>query len=123
MKRPINHVTEEPCPCLPNFKCSPINCEYCEKIPTCGPGYELGKTTTEGIGRSEKCLTINFNLSPSFQSPLMERPVFRVRQASSPRKTVLISANNGLSKCIHMRLLNPRFFFWLVFYVTSSILM
>lgn len=48
MKRPINHVTEEPCPCLPNFKCSPINCEYCEKIPTCGPGYELespnGKT-------------------------------------------------------------------------------
>ncbi|XP_072306751.1 tumor necrosis factor receptor superfamily member 11A [Eucyclogobius newberryi] len=38
--RPQNLVAEEPCPCRPKFRCSPINCEYCERIPTCGKGLE-----------------------------------------------------------------------------------
>ncbi|CAL1596812.1 unnamed protein product [Knipowitschia caucasica] len=39
--RPQNLVAEEPCPCRPNFRCSPINCEYCERIHTCSSGYGL----------------------------------------------------------------------------------
>ncbi|KAJ0059667.1 hypothetical protein NL108_009173, partial [Boleophthalmus pectinirostris] len=41
VQRPQNLVAEEPCPCRPNFRCSPINCEYCEVIPTCSPGSGL----------------------------------------------------------------------------------
>lgn len=41
MQRPENLVAEEPCPCLPNFKCSPVNCEFCEKILTCSSGFGL----------------------------------------------------------------------------------
>uniref|UniRef100_A0A3B5LKR8 Tumor necrosis factor receptor superfamily, member 11a, NFKB activator n=1 Tax=Xiphophorus couchianus TaxID=32473 RepID=A0A3B5LKR8_9TELE len=32
---------EEQCQCKPGFQCSLINCEFCEKIPTCGPGSGL----------------------------------------------------------------------------------
>lgn len=39
-QRPQNLVAEEPCPCRPNFKCHVINCEFCEKIHTCGHGLE-----------------------------------------------------------------------------------
>lgn len=41
MERPENPVTEEPCRCLPGLQCYPINCEYCERIPTCSAGYGL----------------------------------------------------------------------------------
>ncbi|XP_037135799.1 tumor necrosis factor receptor superfamily member 11A [Syngnathus acus] len=41
MSRPENLEAEEPCRCLPNFQCSLINCEFCEKIPSCRPGYGL----------------------------------------------------------------------------------
>lgn len=50
MPRPENLVAEEPCRCVPNFQCSPINCEYCEQIPTCpaGFGLELEPESTNG---------------------------------------------------------------------------
>ncbi|XP_034018960.1 tumor necrosis factor receptor superfamily member 11A [Thalassophryne amazonica] len=41
MVRPENLKAEEPCRCLPNLQCSPINCEYCERIPTCSAGFGL----------------------------------------------------------------------------------
>ncbi|XP_029385450.1 tumor necrosis factor receptor superfamily member 11A isoform X2 [Echeneis naucrates] len=41
LERPENFVSEEPCRCLPHLQCYPINCEYCEKIPTCSAGYGL----------------------------------------------------------------------------------
>lgn len=49
--RPQNLVAEEPCPCRPNFRCSPINCEYCERIPTCAHGFGL-----EIIEEKKTCL-------------------------------------------------------------------
>ncbi|TKS87882.1 Tumor necrosis factor receptor superfamily member 5 B-cell surface antigen CD40 CD40L receptor [Collichthys lucidus] len=41
MERPENPVAEEPCRCVPSLQCYPINCEYCEAIPTCSAGYGL----------------------------------------------------------------------------------
>nr|XP_019942818.1 PREDICTED: tumor necrosis factor receptor superfamily member 11A [Paralichthys olivaceus] len=41
MARPENPVAEEPCRCLPHLQCYPINCEFCERIPTCSAGYGL----------------------------------------------------------------------------------
>ncbi|XP_034717486.1 tumor necrosis factor receptor superfamily member 11A isoform X2 [Etheostoma cragini] len=41
MERPENLVAEEPCRCPAGFQCHPINCEYCERIPTCSAGYGL----------------------------------------------------------------------------------
>uniref|UniRef100_A0A3B5K468 Tumor necrosis factor receptor superfamily, member 11a, NFKB activator n=1 Tax=Takifugu rubripes TaxID=31033 RepID=A0A3B5K468_TAKRU len=34
---------QEPCRCFPGLQCSPINCEYCERIPTCAAGHGLEK--------------------------------------------------------------------------------
>nr|XP_057916663.1 tumor necrosis factor receptor superfamily member 11A isoform X2 [Doryrhamphus excisus] len=50
MSRPENLEAEEPCRCFPNFQCHPINCEFCERIPTCRPGYglELDPESTNG---------------------------------------------------------------------------
>uniref|UniRef100_A0A669E3P5 Tumor necrosis factor receptor superfamily, member 11a, NFKB activator n=1 Tax=Oreochromis niloticus TaxID=8128 RepID=A0A669E3P5_ORENI len=36
-----NLIEEEPCRCVSGFQCYPINCEFCEKIPTCRPGLGL----------------------------------------------------------------------------------
>ncbi|XP_063339996.1 tumor necrosis factor receptor superfamily member 11A [Pelmatolapia mariae] len=36
-----NSIEEEQCRCVDGFQCYPINCEYCEKIPTCRPGQGL----------------------------------------------------------------------------------
>ncbi|XP_039983543.1 tumor necrosis factor receptor superfamily member 11A isoform X2 [Xiphias gladius] len=36
-----NPVAEEPCHCQLHLQCYPINCEFCERIPTCGAGYGL----------------------------------------------------------------------------------
>ncbi|XP_058502462.1 tumor necrosis factor receptor superfamily member 11A [Solea solea] len=41
MERPENPIAEEPCRCLPHLQCYPINCEFCERIPTCSAGYGL----------------------------------------------------------------------------------
>ncbi|KAM9839640.1 tumor necrosis factor receptor superfamily member 11A isoform 2-T2 [Aulostomus maculatus] len=51
MSRPENFVAEEPCRCLPNFQCSPINCEYCERIRICNPGYGLEEEPESTNGR------------------------------------------------------------------------
>ncbi|CAF97951.1 unnamed protein product, partial [Tetraodon nigroviridis] len=40
-QRPENPVAEEPCRCFYGLQCSPINCEYCERIPTCTAGHGL----------------------------------------------------------------------------------
>ncbi|XP_015245168.1 PREDICTED: tumor necrosis factor receptor superfamily member 11A [Cyprinodon variegatus] len=42
---------EEQCLCRPGFQCSLINCEFCEMIPTCGPGYGLEEDTASKNGR------------------------------------------------------------------------
>ncbi|XP_047206568.1 tumor necrosis factor receptor superfamily member 11A isoform X2 [Girardinichthys multiradiatus] len=42
---------EEQCQCRPGFQCSLINCEYCEKIPTCGPGWGLEEDPASKNGR------------------------------------------------------------------------
>uniref|UniRef100_A0A667XUE1 Tumor necrosis factor receptor superfamily, member 11a, NFKB activator n=1 Tax=Myripristis murdjan TaxID=586833 RepID=A0A667XUE1_9TELE len=47
--RAENPVAEEPCRCRANFQCSPINCEFCEKIPNCKPG-----SGCKALGRSER---------------------------------------------------------------------
>lgn len=36
-----NPLAEEPCRCRSDLQCYPVNCEYCEKIPTCAAGYGL----------------------------------------------------------------------------------
>ncbi|XP_077365567.1 tumor necrosis factor receptor superfamily member 11A isoform X2 [Festucalex cinctus] len=55
MSRPENLEAEEPCRCLPNFQCSLINCEYCEKIPSCRPGYGL-EVEPESINGRKICV-------------------------------------------------------------------
>ncbi|XP_062336356.1 LOW QUALITY PROTEIN: tumor necrosis factor receptor superfamily member 11A [Osmerus eperlanus] len=37
-ERPRNAKGPEPCRCISGRQCSPIKCEFCEKIPSCGPG-------------------------------------------------------------------------------------
>ncbi|XP_040022904.2 tumor necrosis factor receptor superfamily member 11A [Gasterosteus aculeatus] len=51
MPRPENLVAEEPCRCKQDFQCHPINCEYCEKIPSCSTGYGLQVDPESTIGR------------------------------------------------------------------------
>ncbi|KAM8732026.1 tumor necrosis factor receptor superfamily member 11A isoform 1-T1 [Acanthopagrus schlegelii] len=48
MTRPENPVAEEPCRCDAGLQCYPINCEYCERIPTCsaGQGLEMDPDST-----------------------------------------------------------------------------
>ncbi|XP_012773321.2 tumor necrosis factor receptor superfamily member 11A isoform X2 [Maylandia zebra] len=41
MRNNENSIEEEPCRCVEGFQCYPINCEFCEKIPTCRPGQGL----------------------------------------------------------------------------------
>uniref|UniRef100_A0A3Q1HUM2 Tumor necrosis factor receptor superfamily, member 11a, NFKB activator n=1 Tax=Acanthochromis polyacanthus TaxID=80966 RepID=A0A3Q1HUM2_9TELE len=40
-KIPDNPVAAEPCRCRPGLQCYPVNCEYCEQIPTCPAGQGL----------------------------------------------------------------------------------
>ncbi|KAM6971623.1 tumor necrosis factor receptor superfamily member 11A [Tautogolabrus adspersus] len=51
MSRPENPIAEEPCRCLAGLQCYPSNCEYCERIPTCSPGYGLEMDTESTNGR------------------------------------------------------------------------
>uniref|UniRef100_A0A3Q3EMV5 Tumor necrosis factor receptor superfamily, member 11a, NFKB activator n=1 Tax=Labrus bergylta TaxID=56723 RepID=A0A3Q3EMV5_9LABR len=44
LSRPENLIAEEPCRCRAGLQCYPINCEYCERIPTCSAGYGLEST-------------------------------------------------------------------------------
>ncbi|CAL8398146.1 unnamed protein product [Arctogadus glacialis] len=51
MPRPENPLAEEPCRCRAGLQCSLINCEYCEAVPTCGPGYGLEPDLESTTGR------------------------------------------------------------------------
>lgn len=53
-ERPENPIAEEPCRCFPGLQCSPINCEYCERIPTCTAGHGLEPDPESAHGR-KKC--------------------------------------------------------------------
>ncbi|XP_003967942.2 tumor necrosis factor receptor superfamily member 11A isoform X2 [Takifugu rubripes] len=55
MERPENPVAEEPCRCFPGLQCSPINCEYCERIPTCAAGHGL-EPDSESVHGRKKCV-------------------------------------------------------------------
>ncbi|XP_035513427.1 tumor necrosis factor receptor superfamily member 11A isoform X1 [Morone saxatilis] len=56
MKRPDNPVAEEQCHCVPGFQCHIINCEFCERIPTCNAGYGLEEDPESTNGR-KICVT------------------------------------------------------------------
>ncbi|XP_056155502.1 uncharacterized protein tnfrsf11a [Lampris incognitus] len=58
MERPENPTAEEPCRCLPDFQCSPINCEYCVRIPSCKAGYGL-ETDPESGNSRRSCMPCN----------------------------------------------------------------
>ncbi|KAK2859358.1 hypothetical protein Q5P01_003978 [Channa striata] len=51
MKSVENPVAEEPCRCRSDLQCHPINCEYCEKIPTCNAGFGLEADPESTNGR------------------------------------------------------------------------
>ncbi|KAJ8406909.1 hypothetical protein AAFF_G00291850 [Aldrovandia affinis] len=52
--RPENHTAAVPCRCLPGRQCSLANCEFCERMRTCPPGY--GLTVGEmGTGSCTEC--------------------------------------------------------------------
>ncbi|XP_047424792.1 tumor necrosis factor receptor superfamily member 11A [Mugil cephalus] len=46
-----NPLAEEQCRCRAGLQCHPINCEFCEKIPTCNPGYGLEADPDSTNGR------------------------------------------------------------------------
>ncbi|XP_023272809.1 tumor necrosis factor receptor superfamily member 11A-like [Seriola lalandi dorsalis] len=50
METTENFVSEELCRCRPHLQCFPINCEFCEKIPTCkaGLGLKVDLASTNG---------------------------------------------------------------------------
>ncbi|XP_068160506.1 tumor necrosis factor receptor superfamily member 11A [Antennarius striatus] len=55
MEMPENLVAEEPCRCKAGLQCYPVNCEYCERIPTCGAGSGLEVDPEDTNGR-KKCV-------------------------------------------------------------------
>ncbi|XP_028289283.1 tumor necrosis factor receptor superfamily member 11A [Parambassis ranga] len=55
LERSENLVAEEPCRCSPGLQCSPINCEYCERIPTCRAGYGL-EVFPESTDKRKTCV-------------------------------------------------------------------
>ncbi|KAK6293035.1 hypothetical protein J4Q44_G00365360 [Coregonus suidteri] len=65
-ERPSNPQAAVPCQCQPGLECSPINCEFCEKIPTCGPGYGL-ETDTEGRRTCVACKRGYFSPNTSIE--------------------------------------------------------
>ncbi|XP_041824373.1 tumor necrosis factor receptor superfamily member 11A [Melanotaenia boesemani] len=73
MERPENFVTEEPCRCRRGLQCHPINCEFCEKIPTCSPGLglEVDHGSTSGRKICIPCkkgfFSADYNMEPCQQ--------------------------------------------------------
>uniref|UniRef100_A0A3B4TGK6 Tumor necrosis factor receptor superfamily, member 11a, NFKB activator n=1 Tax=Seriola dumerili TaxID=41447 RepID=A0A3B4TGK6_SERDU len=102
METTENLVSEELCRCRPHLQCFPINCEYCEKIPTCNAGYglevDLGETRTQNTLHSYPApRDILYDICCSFQHLLMEgRSVFHVRKVSTLLTMMANNANNGL---------------------------
>uniref|UniRef100_A0A8C7G5J4 Tumor necrosis factor receptor superfamily, member 11a, NFKB activator n=1 Tax=Oncorhynchus kisutch TaxID=8019 RepID=A0A8C7G5J4_ONCKI len=65
--RPSNRLAAVPCQCKPGLQCSPINCEFCEKIPTCGPGYGLETDTESGRRTCVACKRGHFSPNTSME--------------------------------------------------------
>nr|XP_046211477.1 uncharacterized protein LOC124039495 [Oncorhynchus gorbuscha] len=65
--RPSNRLAAVPCQCKPGLQCSPINCEFCEKIPTCGPGYGLETDTESGRRTCVACQRGHFSPNTSME--------------------------------------------------------
>lgn len=105
MERPENPVAEEPCRCFSSLQCSPINCEYCERIPTCAAGH--GLEPDSGELHSWKSLAEEHQLELYLkkcwlQSPFMGgRSVWHVRKATFLLAKKLNHANSGLGKFPH----------------------
>ncbi|XP_074478565.1 tumor necrosis factor receptor superfamily member 11A [Sebastes fasciatus] len=57
MVQPQNPLAEELCRCSSGLQCYPINCEYCERIPTCGAGFglEVDLESTNGRKTCVEC--------------------------------------------------------------------
>ncbi|KAG7455426.1 hypothetical protein MATL_G00256700 [Megalops atlanticus] len=52
--RPENRTAAVPCRCLPGLQCSLVNCEFCERMKVCPPGYGLAVGET-GRGSCAEC--------------------------------------------------------------------
>ncbi|XP_045566524.1 tumor necrosis factor receptor superfamily member 11A [Salmo salar] len=65
--RPSNRLAAVPCQCKPGLQCSPINCEFCEKIPSCGPGYGLETDTESGRRTCVACKRGHFSPNTSME--------------------------------------------------------
>ncbi|KAK6299560.1 hypothetical protein J4Q44_G00295930 [Coregonus suidteri] len=65
--RPSNPQAAVPCQCKPGLQCSPINCEFCEKIPTCGPGYGLESDAESGRRTCVACKRGHFSPNSSME--------------------------------------------------------
>lgn len=103
MKRLENPVAEEPCRCIPILQCSPINCEYCERIPTCAAGHGLEPDSGELHSRKSRAEELQLELylkkNCCLQNPFMGgRSVWHVRKASFQLATKQNHANSGLGK-------------------------
>ncbi|KAG9347900.1 hypothetical protein JZ751_003917, partial [Albula glossodonta] len=64
--RPQNPLAAVPCQCKPGFQCSLSNCEFCEKIKSCRPGYGL-ITDKSGRGSCTKCEDGHFSNDTSIE--------------------------------------------------------
>lgn len=70
MRNNENSIEEEPCRCVEGFQCYPINCEYCEKIPTCRPGQGLETKHGENVHNTEHPPIYNKSLQTSCKSEI-----------------------------------------------------
>lgn len=103
MKRLENPVAEEPCRCIPILQCSPINCEYCERIPTCAAGHGLEPDSGEMHSSRAEERQLELYLKKCWlQNPFMGgRSVWHVKKASFLLATKQNHANSGLGKFPH----------------------
>lgn len=115
MERPENPVAEEPCRCVRGLQCSPINCEYCERIPTCTAGH--GLEPDSGEMHSWKSWDEEHQLKLYLKKCWLQslfmggRSVWHVRKASFLLAKKLNHANSGLGKflpeCPHFQKCPP----------------
>uniref|UniRef100_A0A3P8ZUY6 TNFR-Cys domain-containing protein n=1 Tax=Esox lucius TaxID=8010 RepID=A0A3P8ZUY6_ESOLU len=66
-ERPNNPRAAVPCQCKPGLQCSPINCEFCEKIPTCEPGFGMEKNSESGRRTCVPCKKGYFSPNTSME--------------------------------------------------------
>ncbi|KAM6977684.1 tumor necrosis factor receptor superfamily member 11A [Aplochiton taeniatus] len=63
--RPSNPLEATPCQCKPGRQCSPINCEFCQRIPSCEAGYGLETNSETALKICRPCRTGFFSDSTS----------------------------------------------------------